>query len=214
MILLGGLLLLWKDIILFTSAFQTPRPILSSSYSKATTTTTTGVSIAFVPKQQRPTIGLSSSSSTSKLYMSSFASDGSEYGAKDTDYEDDDGVSVNDFGGPRTSTGGVEEDSVPTVELQPVPMSKNSGNRFVAIVYDQELDTKGRDVLDLHDDRDELIEDHVMFCRKRNLYNETFNTESNVDILWSMQTYVLVLCVFVYLFVLIIASHSHVLFAF
>ena len=196
MILLGGLLLLWKDIILFTSAFQTPPPILSSSYSKATTTTT-GVSIAFVPKQQRPTIGLSSSSSTSKLYMSSFASDGSEYGAKDTDYEDDDGVSVNDFGGPRTSTGGVEEDSVPTVELQPVPMSKNSGNRFVAIVYDQELDTKGRDVLDLHDDRDELIEDHVMFCRKRNLYNETFNTESNVDILWSMQTYVLV-----YVFVL------------
>ena len=140
--------------------------------------------------------------------MSSFASDGSEYGSKDTDYEEDDTVSMNDFGGPmsssddeggrRFSAGGVEEDSVPTVELQPVPMSKNSGNRFVAIVYDQELDTKNRDVLDLHDDRDELIEDHVMFCRKRNLYNETFNTESNVDILWSMQTYVFFLIFHIY----------------
>ena len=79
-----------------------------------------------------------------------------------------------------------EYEETPTVELEPVGMSKNSGNRFVAVVWDRELDTKGRDALDLHYDRIELTEDHVMFCRKANLYNETFNTESMVDVLWSL----------------------------
>ena len=119
--------------------------------------------------------------------MSSFAADGSEYSSKDSDYEDEDIMAASDMAAAAASAS-TEEDSIPTVELGPVPMSKNSGNRFVAVVYDHDLDTKDRDVLDLHDDRDTLIEDHVMFCRKRNLYNETFNTDSNVDILWSMQT--------------------------
>ena len=121
------------------------------------------------------------------LQMSSFAADGSEYSSKDSDYEDEDIMAASNMAAAAASAS-TEEDSIPTVELGPVPMSKNSGNRFVAVVYDHDLDTKDRDVLDLHDDRDTLIEDHVMFCRKRNLYNETFNTDSNVDILWSMQT--------------------------
>ena len=62
---------------------------------------------------------------------------------------------------------------------------KNSGNRFVALVWDQEVDTQGRDQMQLHEDREELVEDHVMFCRKQNLYNETFNTESMVDVMRS-----------------------------
>ena len=80
-----------------------------------------------------------------------------------------------------------DEDETPTIELQPVPMSKNSGNRFVALVWDRQLDTEGRDVLDLHQDRVAVTEDHVMFCRKANLYNEEFNTDSMVDVLFSRQ---------------------------
>ncbi|KAL7579394.1 hypothetical protein ACA910_014063 [Epithemia clementina (nom. ined.)] len=65
-------------------------------------------------------------------------------------------------------------------------MSKNAGNRFVSIVWDRLLDQEGRDALELFYDRIDLTEDHVMFCRKANLYNETFNTESMVDVLWSL----------------------------
>jgi hypothetical protein len=46
------------------------------------------------------------------------------------------------------------------------------------------------DALDLHYNRMQHTEDHVMFCRKTNLYNDTFNTESNTDILWSLPMYV------------------------
>jgi hypothetical protein len=111
------------------------------------------------------------------LHMSSFVADGSEYSSKEPE-EDEDEMDTPGFGyRPGADT--------PTVELQPVPMSKNAGSRFVAFVWDKQLDTKGRDVLDLHYDRVALTEDHVMFCRKANLYNDTFNTESMVDILWS-----------------------------
>jgi hypothetical protein len=79
-----------------------------------------------------------------------------------------------------------QEGDAPVQELSPVPMSKNGGNRFLALVLDEELDTQGRDALDLHYDRNTLVEDHVMFCRKRNLYNETFNSDSMVDILRSL----------------------------
>ena len=97
---------------------------------------------------------------------------------------------------------GLEDDDTPTVELQPVPISKNAGNRFVAFVWDRELrlaapqqhhhhpDTTTTDPLDWHYDRIQRTEEHVMFCRKQNLYNETFNTESMVDILWSLPMYV------------------------
>ena len=114
--------------------------------------------------------------------LSAFATDGSEYSSKDSDYDDEDNQS---FGGFNNMDLDDEEDA-PVQELQPVPMSKNSGNRFVALLWDHELDTKGRDSMDLHIDRNELVEDHVMFCRKRNLYNETFNSDSMVDILRSL----------------------------
>lgn len=82
-----------------------------------------------------------------------------------------------------------DDDEEETIELQPVPMSKNAGNRFVAVYWDAEL--KGgrdddKDALDLHNDRVRLTEEHVMFCRKTNLYNETFNADSMVDVLWSL----------------------------
>lgn len=116
------------------------------------------------------------------LFMSSFAADGSEYSSKDTDYDEDESSSTLPAEG-----GNFDDDEEGEVqELSPVPMSKNSGNRFVALIWDQELDTKGRDVLELHRDRDLLVEDHVMFCRKRNLYNETFNSDSMVDIMRSL----------------------------
>jgi len=77
------------------------------------------------------------------------------------------------------------EDETPTIELQPLPMSKNAGNRFVAFLWSRELDTGESDPMHLHENHIALTEDHVMFCRKANLYNETFNTESMVDVVWS-----------------------------
>jgi hypothetical protein len=130
--------------------------------------------------------------------FSSFSSDGSEYSSNDKKDTDDDDESASGFGG-----GGFrDEDETATVELQPIPTSKNSGNRFVAFVWDQVLDniygsgsststeSEPKDALDLHYDRMQHTEDHVMFCRKTNLYNDTFNTDSMVDILWSLPMYV------------------------
>lgn len=80
-----------------------------------------------------------------------------------------------------------EDDETPTIELKPVPMSKNAGNRFVAFFWDAQLnENPEKDSLDLHEDRIALTEEHVMFCRKANLYNETFNQDSMVDVLWSL----------------------------
>jgi hypothetical protein len=124
---------------------------------------------------------------TSQLF-SSFAADGSEYSSNrdNNDFDDDDERSMS-FGARKTGAYD-EEDDTPTIELQPVPLSKNAGNRFVAVVWDkQHCKGKGEDVLQWHLNRVKLTEDHVMFCRKANLYNETFNVESNVDILWSLQ---------------------------
>jgi len=53
-----------------------------------------------------------------------------------------------------------------------------------------------RDALDWHYDRIALTEEHVMFCRRQNLYNETFNTESMVDILWSLPMCVVILDIY------------------
>ncbi|KAL7489759.1 hypothetical protein ACHAW6_015429 [Cyclotella cf. meneghiniana] len=39
----------------------------------------------------------------------------------------------------------------------------------------------------MHNQRVALTEDHVMWARKQNLYNETFNTGSMADVLWSHQ---------------------------
>jgi hypothetical protein len=126
--------------------------------------------------------------------MSSFASDGSEYSSSDSDYDPDDDDDDSTYGGGWSS---VDDPSssmadVPTEELQPVPMSKNTGNRFVAVYFDHEVvsDDDDRSPWDLHESRNEVNEDHVMLCRKRNLYNETFNYDSMVDILRSLPMYV------------------------
>ena len=60
------------------------------------------------------------------------------------------------------------------------------GNRFVAFVFDTALSLAHGDgdvyVMELHERRIGTSEDHAMFCRKTNLYNETFNTKSMADI--------------------------------
>lgn len=127
------------------------------------------------------------SQQVTKLGMSSYSMDGSEYSSKDSDFVNDDVANMGDDFSKYKGGGGDEEDDTPTVELQPVAMSKNSGNRFVAFVHDRLLDTENKDALDLHYNRIKLTEDHVMFCRKTCLYNEEFNADSMVDVLWSRQ---------------------------
>ena len=122
------------------------------------------------------------------LFMSSFSSDGSEYSSKDSDYDTDE-MEEKDWGENNQYDDG--EDDVETIEQKPVPMSKNAGNRFVALYWDHELEQnklegEPRESWFLHYDRDDLNEDHVMYCRKANLYNETFNQESMVDVMRSL----------------------------
>lgn len=136
----------------------------------------------FQPIQVWPTNFFLGRQVESKLFQSTFAADGSEYSSNDNADMDEDDDELAGYDRLYRS----EEDETPTIELQPVPMSKNSGNRFVAFVWDRQLDIEGRDQLELHNDRIELTEDHVMYCRKANLYNETFNAESMVDVLWSL----------------------------
>lgn len=123
-----------------------------------------------------------------ELFMSSFSVDGSDYTSSASDYDDvdDDGMDDPNEGYRGFHADDDYEDDPDVREIKPVPMSKNGGNRFVAFIWDNELDIHGRDQFDLHMDRDRLVEDHVMFCRKQNLYNETFNTESMVDIYKSL----------------------------
>ena len=148
--------------------------------------------------------------------FSSFTADGSEYAAGDSDfdseddYDDDTAAALlrrnNNNGGEEESLEEDDDDEnrfVPTVELQPVPISKNAGNRFIVVVWDRTI--KNRNVFpnsndnnnnnnemdDMkqwndHYDRVRYTEDHVLFCRKQNLYNATFNNHSMVDILWSL----------------------------
>ncbi len=120
--------------------------------------------------------------------LKSFYSDSSDYKSSDSDFTSDDD-SASDVAVPVQNRN--EEDDSPAIEESPVPMSKNSGNRFIALVFDKAImASKGEsdiDVMKLHQARIDLTEDHVMFCRKANLYNETFNFESMADILWSFQ---------------------------
>lgn len=129
----------------------------------------------------------SSASYTASLSMSSFSSDGSEYSSKDSDYDMED-IEERNWGDENYDE---DEDDVETLEMKPVPMSKNAGNRFVALYWDHELEQNKkegdpRESWWLHYDRDDLNEDHVMFCRKANLYNETFNDGSMVDVMRSL----------------------------
>ena len=147
--------------------------VIILALSIATTTTT-----AF-------TINAHSKSNLRSTKLHSFVADSSDYKSSDSDYSSDDQKS-SEFGAP--VSGGSENES-PTFEESPVPMSKNAGNRFLAFVFDKTLTDGGddADIMELHEERIELTEDHVLFCRKANLYNETFNTESMADVLWSNQ---------------------------
>ena len=127
--------------------------------------------------------------SSTCMPMSSYSADSSDYKSKDSDYEQDDYEERrwDDDNGYRDN----EDDDAETIELKPVPMSKNAGNRFVALYWDHELEQnklegEPRESWWLHYDRNDLNEDHVMFCRKRNLYNETFNQDSMVDVMRSL----------------------------
>ena len=145
------------------------------------------VSFGYLPSITGPSPSFLTKKSTTKnhqLPMSSYSMDGSEYSSSDSDFVDDDDMRGGEFSKYRNLD---DEDDSPTIELQPVPMSKNSGNRFVAVLWDRELDTQNRDPLDLHYDRIALTEDHVMFCRKASLYDDEFNADSMVDVLWSRQ---------------------------
>jgi hypothetical protein len=117
--------------------------------------------------------------------LQSFYADSSDYKSSDSDFTSEE-ESASEFGVPIDANGNEEES--PSVEETPVPMSKNAGSRFLAFVYDRALTQDGEiSVTELHDNRVDLSEDHVLFCRKANLYNETFNAESMADVLWSNQ---------------------------
>jgi uncharacterized protein YciI len=117
--------------------------------------------------------------------------DSSDYKADKSDFDEGGEDSINSPTSPLR--GEVDMADVPVTEEIPVPMSRNNvGNRFLAIVMDRSLSTKEytEDVGELwgmHNDRIALTEDHVLWARKLNLYNDTFNTDSMADVLWSHQ---------------------------
>lgn len=148
---------------------------------------------AFVPTPPHPP----NAPLTPTCLRMSFMADGSDYKADKSDFgEGDDGKAASD-----PLRGEVDMADVPTIEEIPVPTSRNNvGSRFLALVYDRSHSTKEYEDGDgdedaanvaklwgMHQDRVALTEDHVMWARKQNLYNETFNTGSMADVLWSHQ---------------------------
>ena len=124
----------------------------------------------------------------------SFVADSADYTPETTDYVDGNEEATASVAPERD--GDVDLADVPVTEEIAVPMSRNNvGNRFVAVVFDRALSPKhkqneeddGSVVWETHHDRIALSEAHVMWARKQNLYNETFNTESMADVLWSRQ---------------------------
>eukprot|EP00581_Thalassiosira_minuscula_P008002 CAMPEP_0183711714 /NCGR_PEP_ID=MMETSP0737-20130205/7147_1 /TAXON_ID=385413 /ORGANISM="Thalassiosira miniscula, Strain CCMP1093" /LENGTH=396 /DNA_ID=CAMNT_0025940281 /DNA_START=92 /DNA_END=1282 /DNA_ORIENTATION=- len=129
----------------------------------------------------------------------SFMADSSDYKPEKSDY----GEGGEDGSKPPGSPlrGEVEMADVPVTEEIPVPASRNNvGNRFLALVFDRSVSTKydldavaddeeeyANTLWEMHRDRVALTEDHVMWARKQNLYNEAFNTGSMADVLWSHQ---------------------------
>ena len=126
--------------------------------------------------------------------------DSSDYKADKTDYGEGGDTTGADAAAP--IRGEVDMADVPVTEEVAVPTSRNNvGNRFLAVVLDRALCTKydlenwesneeeeeDNPLWEMHKDRVALTEDHVMWARKQNLYNETFNTESMADIRFSHQ---------------------------
>lgn len=157
---------------------------------------------AFLPSNSLPSscsmhrrLGISTSSPSlsplsppfARLYMS-FMADSSDYKADKSDFGDS-GDDDADASSSAPLRGEVDMADVPVTEEIPVPMSRNNvGNRFVAVIYDMDFNENGKkDVWEMHDDRVALTERHVMWARKQNLYNDTFNADSRADVLWSHQ---------------------------
>eukprot|EP00585_Thalassiosira_rotula_P008725 CAMPEP_0196136888 /NCGR_PEP_ID=MMETSP0910-20130528/5042_1 /TAXON_ID=49265 /ORGANISM="Thalassiosira rotula, Strain GSO102" /LENGTH=384 /DNA_ID=CAMNT_0041397247 /DNA_START=68 /DNA_END=1222 /DNA_ORIENTATION=+ len=150
------------------------------------------------PPQQPPLpscvkTSTSSTCSSSQLRMS-FMSDSSDYKPEKSDY----GEGGEDGNNPAAPLRGeVDMADVPVHDEIPVPMSRNNvGNRFLALVFDRDQSSKlegaeeedvSEFLWEMHHERVTLTEDHVMWARKQNLYNETFNTGSMADVLWSHQ---------------------------
>jgi len=85
-----------------------------------------------------------------------------------------------------------QKEPIETFEEHPVFLSKNNGNRFIAFIFDRALALISKkdneiNLWDLHEKRIRLTQDHILFCRKKNLFNNTFNADSMTDILWSHQ---------------------------
>jgi len=112
----------------------------------------------------------------------SFVADGSDYTNSESDYEDSESDMDSATNGPGFNPLAM---NAPTSEEKPVPLSKNAGSRFIAFVWDHLVDEENRDRMDLHEERVKFTTDHIMYCRKTNLYNETFNYNSMVDVVWS-----------------------------
>ena len=123
---------------------------------------------------------------STRLLMS-FVADSSDYKADRSDFGD--GADDDQDGASAPLRGEVDMADVPVTEEIPVPMSRNNvGNRFVAVVFDGDFDESGeKDAWEMHNDRIALTERHVMWARKQNLYNDTFNDGSRADVLWSRQ---------------------------
>jgi uncharacterized protein YciI len=119
--------------------------------------------------------------------LMSFVADSSDYKADRSDFGDGPDDDPDSASAPLR--GEVDMADVPVTEEVPVPMSRNNvGNRFVAVVFDGNFDGSGeKDPWEMHDDRIALTERHVIWARKQNLYNDTFNVESRADVLWSHQ---------------------------
>jgi hypothetical protein len=102
---------------------------------------------------------------------SSFMADGSEYSSSPSDMDMDELEAASSYARMGQSSGmgdDADDDSASTIELQPVPLSKNSGNRFVAVLWDRDLCRGNSDdvdsddaVVERHLNRIELTEDHV-----------------------------------------------------
>jgi hypothetical protein len=155
-------------------------------------------SFQIITRQQQHQRITATTTKTTILH-STFAADRSEYDdVDDGDSEDDDTTDspwnrMDDDNFDELTYDADEEGEVETEELSPVPLSKNAGNTFLALVLDRLLHSDpSTDVMEMHEQRVDLTEDHVMYVRKRNLYNATFNTDSMVDIPFSYQMYVIV----------------------
>ena len=123
----------------------------------------------------------------SALQMSFY--DMSDYSSGPSDYDDDSEVGESAYAGMRDAAEKAAAESVANeVKLeQPPPLSRNAGNAFVALIFDKALDTHGREWDDLMEDRIVDTGKHVRWCREANLYNETVNTDSMVDVRRSYQ---------------------------